>query len=177
MWQSPDPILGEYMDGGGNSGGVYRPINLSLFTYTHNNPENLIDPDGEDVYLLTWFSKDGETGHAGVAVDNYQGGKSDGSFTYYDLWPNNPVGNTEMQTDVKADYSKGVHIKDLQTLKGKDPTQYRSGNVGAEGRKADGIIKIPASEAKTKQAQTQAKLDISKGKKYNASYNNCSTFS
>ena len=41
----------------------------------------------------------------------------DGTFTYYDLWPNDPVGNTEMQDDVKADYSKGIQIGSLNDLK------------------------------------------------------------
>ncbi|UFH60178.1 RHS repeat-associated core domain-containing protein [Sulfurovum mangrovi] len=45
VWQSPDPILGEYMSGQGNAG-VFNPKNLSLFTYTYNNPVNLVDPDG-----------------------------------------------------------------------------------------------------------------------------------
>jgi RHS repeat-associated protein len=45
VWQSPDPILNEYMSGQTN-GGVFNPSNLSLFTYTYNNPVNLVDPDG-----------------------------------------------------------------------------------------------------------------------------------
>lgn len=46
MWQSPDPILDEYMDGKPN-GGVFNPKNLGLYSYTANNPINLVDPDGE----------------------------------------------------------------------------------------------------------------------------------
>jgi RHS repeat-associated protein len=46
VWQSPDPILGEYMSGKTN-GGIFNPKNLSLFTYTYNNPINSIDPTGE----------------------------------------------------------------------------------------------------------------------------------
>jgi len=52
--RGPDPILNEYMSGGGNSGGVYNPANLGLFSYTHNNPVNLVDPDGNEpgpIYL------------------------------------------------------------------------------------------------------------------------------
>jgi hypothetical protein len=33
---------------------------------------NVIDPDGNDIYILIWYSEDGETGHAGVAIDNYK---------------------------------------------------------------------------------------------------------
>jgi len=46
VWQSPDPILGEYMSGKPN-GGVFNPKNLNMFGYTYNNPVNLVDPDGE----------------------------------------------------------------------------------------------------------------------------------
>jgi len=42
---SPDPVLADYMTGRIN-GGVYRPINLALYTYTWNNPVVLIDPNG-----------------------------------------------------------------------------------------------------------------------------------
>lgn len=54
MWQSPDPILDEYMDGQTN-GGVFNPKNLNLFTYTYNNPVNLVDPDGNNPKLLLDF--------------------------------------------------------------------------------------------------------------------------
>ena len=46
VWQSVDPILNKYISGQTN-GGVYNPKNLSLFSYTYNNPVNLMDPDGE----------------------------------------------------------------------------------------------------------------------------------
>ena len=45
VWQSPDPILGDYLNGGPN-GGVMNPANLGLYGYTFNNPVNLVDPDG-----------------------------------------------------------------------------------------------------------------------------------
>jgi len=37
---------------GQTNGGVFNPKNLSLFTYTYNNPVNMIDPDGEAVKLF-----------------------------------------------------------------------------------------------------------------------------
>ncbi|WP_234023092.1 RHS repeat domain-containing protein [Sorangium cellulosum] len=45
VWVSPDPVLTEYMVGRIN-GGVYRPINLGLYTYTWNNPVVMSDPTG-----------------------------------------------------------------------------------------------------------------------------------
>ncbi|MGK4000057.1 RHS repeat-associated core domain-containing protein [Sorangium sp. So ce1024] len=45
VWLSPDPILAEYMRGG-PAGGVFNPGNLGLYSYTLNNPVNLVDPDG-----------------------------------------------------------------------------------------------------------------------------------
>ncbi len=50
VWQSPDPILASYLVGGGNSGGVYQPSNLGLFTYSHNRPVLMVDPDGRDSF-------------------------------------------------------------------------------------------------------------------------------
>ncbi|MGK4002230.1 RHS repeat-associated core domain-containing protein [Sorangium sp. So ce1036] len=44
-WLSPDPILDEYMAGGPGAG-VFNPGNLGLYSYTLNNPVNLVDPDG-----------------------------------------------------------------------------------------------------------------------------------
>lgn len=51
VWQSPDPALGDYLDGSPNSG-VYSPVNLASYTYANNNPERLSDPDGRWVHIL-----------------------------------------------------------------------------------------------------------------------------
>ncbi|WP_437875553.1 RHS repeat domain-containing protein [Sorangium sp. So ce513] len=47
VWLSPDPILDEYMRGGPGAG-VFNPGNLGLYSYTLNNPVNLVDPDGRN---------------------------------------------------------------------------------------------------------------------------------
>ena len=64
VWQSPDPILGEYMSGQTN-GGVYNPKNLSLFTYTYNNPVNLVDPDG-NAPMFKWSKSEIGAGRGGI---------------------------------------------------------------------------------------------------------------
>lgn len=142
-----------------------------------NNPVNRIDPDGRDSYLLIWFSKNKEIGHAGIAVDNYKQqqimdskGKptyemvKDGTMTYYDLWPNNPVGKTELQSNVKSDYSKGVVINSLLDLTTKDSTGSRSGNVSAEGRAADGIVQIGTTYTQDTKIQGYASNTANSGK-------------
>ena len=170
---------------------------ITPYAYCANNPINAIDPDGRDSYLLTWFSKDGETGHAGIAVDNYKRQEikdskgnpvldkkgnptyemvKDGTMTYYDLWPNKPVGKTELQSDVKSDYSKGVKINSLSDLTTKDPTGSRSGSVSAEGRAADGIVQIGTTYDQDTKIQGYASRTANSGKAYNASDFNCSTF-
>jgi RHS repeat-associated protein len=45
MWISPDPVLDRYMHGS-PANGVFTPLNLSLYTYTWNNPLVLRDPNG-----------------------------------------------------------------------------------------------------------------------------------
>jgi RHS repeat-associated protein len=45
VWQSPDPALGQYLEGNPNRG-VFDSRNLGLFSYVGNNPVKLEDPDG-----------------------------------------------------------------------------------------------------------------------------------
>ncbi|MFT7879767.1 MAG: RHS repeat-associated core domain-containing protein [Sulfurimonas sp.] len=67
VWQSPDPIIGEYMSGQTN-GGVFNPKNLGLFTYTYNSPVNLVDPDGEATAVIFGLgTKNNPFGHIAIA--------------------------------------------------------------------------------------------------------------
>jgi RHS repeat-associated protein len=46
VWQSPDPILADYIKGERSGEGVYTPVNLNLFGYVQQKPVVSIDPDG-----------------------------------------------------------------------------------------------------------------------------------
>lgn len=71
----------------------------SPYTYCLNSPVLFVDPDGQDVYLLIWYTADGSIGHAGIATDNYKTIEekdadgnvttkqvADGTVTYYDFF-------------------------------------------------------------------------------------------
>ncbi len=46
VWQSGDPILGQYLEGKPNQG-VFNQKNLALYSYSANNPAVFADPDGK----------------------------------------------------------------------------------------------------------------------------------
>lgn len=47
MWESTDPALTEYLDGGSNEG-VHQPSNLQLYGYGYQNPLRYVDADGRE---------------------------------------------------------------------------------------------------------------------------------
>ena len=51
VWQSADPILGDYLDGKINDG-VQNSSNLAMYSYTYNNPIKYNDPDGRFADVL-----------------------------------------------------------------------------------------------------------------------------
>ncbi len=166
---------------------------ISPYAYAINNTINATDPDGKDVYLVVWKSKDGETGHAAIAVDNYKKAEKkvmvkgkevtktiwvkDGTVTIYDLWPEKPVGKTELQDNVTDDYNK--RVDNVADLTKKDVSvSGESGKVSefGEGRAGDGVVQITSDYSTD--TKVKAKLDAiqKSGADYNACTNNCSTF-
>jgi RHS repeat-associated protein len=59
VWQSPDPILGAYLNGK-PSRGVFEPRNLALNSYAHQNPVKVTDPTGKFVKepVEAWITAD-----------------------------------------------------------------------------------------------------------------------
>lgn len=84
MWLSVDPLSDKYPS-------------ISPYAYCAWNPVKLVDPDGRDFVIVIWATTpEGEgVGHAGIAISNYkeENGKMipDGTFTYYDNWPDEEV--------------------------------------------------------------------------------------
>jgi RHS repeat-associated protein len=52
QWESPDPILHEYMQESAHKG-IFLPQNLALYSYAWNNPVRLTDALGEKIMLAT----------------------------------------------------------------------------------------------------------------------------
>jgi RHS repeat-associated protein len=46
LWASTDPAIPEFIDGHTAAGGIGNPRNLATYTYNHNNPVQLTDPNG-----------------------------------------------------------------------------------------------------------------------------------
>ncbi len=67
-WISADPALAKYLSG--NNGGVENSKNLNLYSYVHQNPIRLMDPNGEAVFALE-YNKDKQYGTIAVVWNGF----------------------------------------------------------------------------------------------------------
>ena len=162
---------------------------ISPYAYCAGNPVNLIDPNGEDVYLLTWASYNGNIGHSGIAVDNYktetvkdkdgnivtdENGNEvtqqvkDGTVTYFDLWPGGEGANKNNATeDITAFYNE--KITTLSDLKKTDVSV-------SEGRLPDGIVSLKTSASTDELVNMSLSSHKNANLMYNGLNNNCSDY-
>ena len=176
IWTSVDPMAEKY-------------YSISPYAYCAGNPVNLIDPNGEDVYLLTWASYNGNIGHSGIAVDNYktetvkdkdgnivtdENGNEvtqqvkDGTVTYFDLWPGGEGANKNNATeDITAFYNE--KITTLSDLKKTDVSV-------SEGRLPDGIVSLKTSASTDELVNMSLSSHKNANLMYNGLNNNCSDY-
>ncbi len=177
---SVDPAL--------TSGRVGNPQTWNRFTYSLNNPGALTDPQGEDVFIIIWTTKDQNVGHAAIAVSNYklverqieQNGKKvtiqerqpDGTFTYFDLWPRGSVNQSNLKDNIPSKYQEnpsGSSIT-LEQMTGSDPSRLEQGKV------PDGVVKLATDyETDSKVREDLYKFQVD-NPAYNAITNNCTDY-
>ncbi|WP_105970589.1 SpvB/TcaC N-terminal domain-containing protein [Streptomyces geranii] len=75
LWQSPDPVMGDYLNGEGN-GGVYRSANLNSYGYAYGNPVGSLDPDGNIVFIPVLIAGAKLVGWGMTAYSAYQAGQT-----------------------------------------------------------------------------------------------------
>jgi hypothetical protein len=136
-----------------------------------------------NVYVVIYATKDGKTGHTGIAIDNYQiqtkGDEADtvkdGTVTYFDMWPEEDgFGLLNFSRGRQAKFYKlpnSIWAKPITIT-----SLYDDGLPHKEFYPSDAILMIPTSYA-TDQATT-GYLDSLSGKTkfFNARFFNCSDF-
>lgn len=153
---------------------------MSPYQYGANNPIKYIDINGDSTYLVIWATNNGNIGHAGVAVDNYQKDKKgnyvtdkngnyipNGTVTYYDLWPATGVGKENADQDVTPSYGKTITT--LNAVMNTDVT-------GSEGYAPDGVISLGTDFQTDQNVMNTMESTRQENKGYNGYNWNCSTF-
>ena len=80
VWQSVDPILGKYLDSKVGNGGIFNSMNLGLYSYGHNQPVVMIDPNGEHATVKIY--RNGQN-RMMVIYENFEGREKSYVFTNF----------------------------------------------------------------------------------------------
>lgn len=136
-----------------------------------------------NVYIIIYATKDGKTGHAGIAIDNYQiqvtDNKSDtvrtGTLTYFDLWPDKDrFGLFNFGVSREAKFYKlpnSIWSSPLTVA-----SLYDKGIPHKEFYPCDAILMIPTDSKADHSMVSYLDSFMERNKYFNARYFNCSDF-
>ena len=150
--------------------------NIHSYCFSLNNPIKIIDPNGQDSYLIIWASQPDAYGHAAFGVDNYTWSTKekkyvpDGTITVYGLFPISSYSPEQARHDERV---RGLFLIDTKvTMKEMKTNNFNSG----ENSNPDGIIKISTNYQTDKRAKKALQNEIKLNKGYKGMSRNCSTF-
>lgn len=142
-----------------------------------------------DVYVVIFATHNGKTGHAGIAIDNYQilnyekiidnqtisryDTAKTHTLMYFDLWPKNDSKSTVLQT-LPAEYNllPGSSSEPEITLE----SLIKKGLPHRNGYLADGILRIKTTPTQDFELKNYVKTIIEKAQPFNTRTHNCTDF-
>lgn len=172
---SPDPAENEYPS-------------ISPYVFVADNPINAIDPDGKNVYLVTYATKEGDWGHTALAVENYRlvnpkenaaGAKAifekTGTVTLYELGAGGGLGSPGASrkeiglssTSAKYTTTYNVPVEKIST----SPVSAHAG-----GLPPDGVIMFKTTPEKDIEIQASMTEYEKNNTEYSPSSNNCTDY-
>ncbi|MEW4925438.1 hypothetical protein [Algibacter sp. 2305UL17-15] len=126
-----------------------------------------IDPDGKDVYLIIWFTKSGDIGHVGIAVDNYKKVEEkvmvngievtnvkyvkDGTVTFYDFAPSEATNDVnDFDKNIRGYLSSlsNISVEEIKSDGGSFGLKDFFDVGGEQDSPADGLIQLYTSVSK-----------------------------
>jgi RHS repeat-associated protein len=158
-WMSVDPILEKYMDGKGNSG-VFNPRNLSLFSYTYNNPVTLVDPDGKLAFLIPFVAALLGSASYANAPESADAEISTGPTEASALIPTAVMGGIAAKTLSKFKNSRGTKLN-LKMKESWTKAQRKQAKMKAKQLTSSPTVVTKASKAK--RSGTQSKFRKKEG--------------